>query len=64
MVVDRTEQKFHLTPKGWVCGPLNTMLDAKPTEIPTADRVLTITVSTSSNTAVQPGRNVRERNMA
>lgn len=54
MAVDRTEQKFHLTPKGWVRGPLTTMFDAKSTETPPADRVLTITVSTVQTSRFSP----------
>jgi len=54
MAVDRTEQEFHLTPKGWVRGPLITMFDAKSTEKPPDDRVLTIKVSTVQTSRFSP----------
>ena len=54
MAVDRTEQKFHLTSRGWVRGPLTTMFDAKSTETPPTDRVLTITVSTIQTSRFSP----------
>lgn len=54
MAVDRTKQKFHLTPKGWVRGPLTTMFDTTSNETPPTDRVLTITVSTVQTSRFSP----------